>query len=289
VSRAGGTKERAMRVLVAIDDTDALGTRGTGHLAEDVAQAMERNGLGRRSFITRHQLLVHPDVPYTSHNSAMCFTAELWPGAVEPLVALAGAMLERGRAPGSDPGLCVAAPEALERTEDLVAWGRAAKTTVLRKGDAYVLARRVGVHLSEHGGTGQGVVGALAGVGLRLSGMDGRVRGGLVIPSVDGTASAREIRAHPQVRAVLGLGGEVPRDDDRVAPCNLGNAYEPRTRRGSTVRPRLLGEGPPRQPGARPGAGGHLDLATHQRVGPRASGSAAASRVRHDSPRRGPA
>ncbi|WP_163335613.1 hypothetical protein [Desulfopila sp. IMCC35008] len=35
----------------------------------------------------------------------------------------------------------------------------------------------MGVHLSEHGGTGEGVIGALAGVGLRLFGSDGRMRG----------------------------------------------------------------------------------------------------------------
>ena len=39
------------------------------------------------------------------------------------------------------------------------------------------LAERNHVHLSEHGGSGQGVVGALAAVGLRLAGQDGRVKG----------------------------------------------------------------------------------------------------------------
>ena len=58
-----------MNVLVAVDDTDNLGTKGTGHLAERIAQRIEANDWGRRSYITRHQLFVHPDVPYTSHGT----------------------------------------------------------------------------------------------------------------------------------------------------------------------------------------------------------------------------
>jgi hypothetical protein len=205
-----------MKILLAIDDTDDLESRGTGHLAEDIAQEVERKGWGRRSYITRHQLFVHPDVPYTSHNSAMCFTTDLEPACLDRLVALAAAILERERAPGSDPGLCVAVAERLASADEVIAWGRAAKTTVLRKPDAYAVAQRLGIHLSEHGGTGQGVIGALAGVGLRLSGCDGRVRGHLAIPSADGTASVREIRAHPHVQRVVSLDAAPVADEDRV-------------------------------------------------------------------------
>ncbi len=44
-------------------------------------------------------------------------------------------------------------------------------------GEDRSVARQAGIHLSEHGGTGDGVVGAVAGIGLRLSGNDGRYRG----------------------------------------------------------------------------------------------------------------
>ena len=39
------------------------------------------------------------------------------------------------------------------------------------------MANQLFIHLSEHGGTGDGIIGALAGTGLRLSGNDGRFRG----------------------------------------------------------------------------------------------------------------
>ena len=59
----------------------------------------------------------------------------------------------------------------------MISFGRQAKSVVLTKADAYGVAGSLGVHLSEHGGTGDGVIGALAGAGLRLSGNDGRLKG----------------------------------------------------------------------------------------------------------------
>ena len=89
--------------------------------------------------------------------------------------------LDGACAPGSDPGLCVVEPAALRDRERLLAFGQTAKERVLTKEDAWALARSEEgtIALSEHGGTGQGIIGALAGCGLRLSGMDGRCRGKL--------------------------------------------------------------------------------------------------------------
>lgn len=206
-----------MRLIVAVDDTDNLETKGTGHLAARIIEGIEQNGWGRCSYITRHQLFVHPDVPYTSHNSAMVFTAEIGDEArVHDLVAYASAFLEQESAPGSDPGLCVAVEERLPSISDLVAYGRRAKQSVLTKDDAYRLARQLGVHLSEHGGTGGGVIGALAGVGLRLSGNDGRVRGRIEMGQAEGPASVGQICSNPRVDAVKTLDGSHPARDELV-------------------------------------------------------------------------
>ena len=207
-----------MKVLLAVDDTDNLETKGTGHLAEAIAQELVRQRWGTRSYITRHQLLVHPDVPYTSHNSSMCFTAEIDGARLPDLTSHAAAFLETASAPGSDPGLCVAVADRLEDAEELIAFGKRAKQAVLGKDEAYDLARRLGVHLSEHGGTGGGVIGALAAVGLRLSGNDGRLRGHLEIGRVDGNgvATVRDLCAHPHVGSVRTLRGDVLRGDEAV-------------------------------------------------------------------------
>ncbi|MCK9591287.1 MAG: hypothetical protein M0Q91_04680 [Methanoregula sp.] len=52
-----------MTILVSIDDTDNPGSRGTGRLAHAVADTLSADYpiYG----ITRHQLYVHPDIPYT--------------------------------------------------------------------------------------------------------------------------------------------------------------------------------------------------------------------------------
>lgn len=168
-----------MQILLSIDDTDNLESPGTGALAAQIAADLENNGWGKSSFITRHQLLVHPDIPYTSHNSAMCFAATIHADNLERVITHSAGFLARESAPGSDPGLCVAVVDRLPEPEALTRFGQAAKKEVLTKDAAYEFARHSGIHLSEHGGTGQGVIGALAGAGLRLGGNDGRLKGQL--------------------------------------------------------------------------------------------------------------
>ena len=73
---------------------------------------------------------------------------------------------------------------------------------------AYDLAEKLGVHLSEHGGTGQGVVGALAGIGLRISGKDGRMKGWLKISTDNGLARVGDILAEVELRGVRSMDGE---------------------------------------------------------------------------------
>ena len=69
--------------------------------------------------------------------------------------------------------------DRLRYKKRLVRFGNAAKKMILKKRDALDVAdlHRQAVYLSEHGGTGGGVIGALAGCGLRLSGYDGKVKG----------------------------------------------------------------------------------------------------------------
>lgn len=166
-----------MRYYLCIDDTDNLETKGTGWLSERACTEMTELGLGHFSRISRHQLFVHDDVPYTSHNSSMCVEVE---DCADPdtVIRHMQAFLEQNGAPGSDPGLCFV-PDTLTDVarQHLIRFGQSAKCTVLNKDLAYALAHDLGVHLSEHGGTGDGVVGALAGVGLRMQGGDGRYRG----------------------------------------------------------------------------------------------------------------
>ncbi len=178
---------------------------------------IEGRGWGDASFISRHQLFVHPDIPYTSHNSAMCFVAAVEPACRDFLIADAGSYLARQSAPGSDPGLCVVELSPTTDSLGLAAFGLAAKTSVLTKPAAYDLANRMGIHLSEHGGTGQGVIGALAGAGLRLSGNDGRIRGNLLLSIESRRLTVRSLLERPEVDAVLTQSGDTLADEEEIS------------------------------------------------------------------------
>lgn len=162
--------------LICIDDTDDIGTKGTGEIAEEIALLISGEPLSRCSFVTRHQLYVHPEIPYTSHNSAMCFQVRTHLSLAE-IRDVAVAHLLQESAAAADPGLAILDLQSDIDRQELIDFGLAAKQSVKTKSQAYGLAEALGVSLSEHGGTGQGIIGALAGLGLRLQGSDGRIKG----------------------------------------------------------------------------------------------------------------
>ncbi|MFB6131236.1 MAG: hypothetical protein ABEJ28_10495 [Salinigranum sp.] len=233
-----------MRLLVCIDDTDNvdsdLGTgRQSRRLAERLAEAFP--ALEWRGCV-RQQLLVDPRVPYTTHNSCACMIfesgADAAPtaGAIE---AVAGPYLERECAPGSDPGLCIARRAAVP--EAVTAFGRRATEDVVEEAEAWDLAERAGLFLDEYGGTGEGVIGALAGVGLTAAGDSGRFIAYGRIREYDRHVDVETLRADG-VRVVDDAGAAVTsgtvdthgwvrphlRGHDPVLPVvRAGDAWEP--------------------------------------------------------------
>jgi hypothetical protein len=160
-----------MRYLVGIDDTDNLESRGTGHRARqlgDLLGGSEMELLG----VTRHQLLVHPAIPYTSHNSAACIEVRAAHDSSERVIHVCRDFLREASAPGSDAGLCVADADAV--LAEVVEFGARAKAVIVQRADAEQIAGRNRMHLEPLTGTGLGVIGALAAVGLRTAGNDGR-------------------------------------------------------------------------------------------------------------------
>jgi tRNA(Ile2) C34 agmatinyltransferase TiaS len=157
-------------IYIGMDDTDTLESRGTGWLAREIAQDLSVDFTV--TGVTRHQLLVDPRVPYTSHNSSAAIGLEDT-GAVD-LAELFGrikALMLAGFVTGSDPGLCVAGEEAAAA---LYEFGRRAQSQVLSQAEAWAMAEAHGVLLSGLGGSQDGVIGALSAVGLAASGEDGR-------------------------------------------------------------------------------------------------------------------
>jgi hypothetical protein len=156
-------------IFVGLDDTDTLESRGTGHLARLVAATLadEHPVLG----VTRHQLLVDPRVPYTAKNSSAAIVLRA-NGRFDhrKLATEIEAVMRNHFNPGSDPGLCVASgvPEAVKR------FGRRVQREVVTQEEARALAAAHSLQLAGLGGTHDGVIGALAAVGLAATGDDGR-------------------------------------------------------------------------------------------------------------------
>lgn len=161
-----------MRYLLGIDDTDNLDSRGTGFHARQLGAGLAEAGLAAVLGITRHQLLVDPRIPYTSHNSAAAMEVEAEPVGREAIAAFCRDFLVRESAPGADAGLCLATRE--QATSDVQQFGADAKAEVLSQEQAISLADTAQLGLWGLTGTRGGVIGALAAVGLRAAGSDGR-------------------------------------------------------------------------------------------------------------------
>lgn len=203
-----------MRVIIGIDDTDALGTKGTGSIASEMAGIIEDNGWGTTEFVSRHQLLLHPEIPYTSHNSSMIFPAEVDEKYLDQMKEELFRYLKQESAEGSDPGLCIVCVDTLTDRKSLIEYGYLAKSQVLTKESAIRLAEALGIYLGEAGGTGIGIIGALAGCGLRLCGKDGEVKGGLKAYHEGDVVPVRELLKHKKISDVIDdAGHSVPKDD----------------------------------------------------------------------------
>ncbi len=203
-----------MRVYIGFDDTDNKNAnRGTGKLARWFEKELPEgcNMWG----VVRQQLLLHDDIPYTSHNSSACVVVDVPDGGdmLDALTHLAVAHVERHSLVGSDPGVCVAS-NGDRVLSVLVDFGRLCAREVVSQKDALHAAS--GVHLSGHGGTNDGIIGAAAAVGLTASGCSGRFIefGGLRNFPEQVTVSELE-RAHILVMS-LERDAQPPAPDDRV-------------------------------------------------------------------------
>jgi tRNA(Ile2) C34 agmatinyltransferase TiaS len=157
-----------MQYIIGLDDTDNHESRGTGHLAREMAKALAQDF--HMHGVTRHQLLEDERVPKTAKNScaAILFEGEAIP--LEELAEFAHKMMRDDFQSGSDPGLCVASAVP----DEVIAYGWRARREFLYQQEPRDLAAAHGIFLEGLGGDEGGVIGALAAVGLAASGNDGR-------------------------------------------------------------------------------------------------------------------
>ena len=105
----------------------------------------------------------------------------------DPLAAKAERLLRHPRRYSTRP------PRPSTLDSDLQDFGRAAKKEVLSVGPAQVLADQKAIHLEGINGTGAGIIGALAAIGLHASGDDGRFIWLPKLRELDGTYSVDEL------------------------------------------------------------------------------------------------
>ena len=157
-------------IYVGIDDTDILGARGTNQLARCLVSAAADRWACRQ--IVRHQLLYDPRIPYTSKNGSASIVFESSDAAcLMDLIELCRTVMQKEFIPGSDPGLCVTSCVP----ENITEFGWKCQREIVTQDLARLLANQHALHLEGLGGTEGGVIGALAAVGLAVTGEDGRI------------------------------------------------------------------------------------------------------------------
>ena len=144
-------------------------------LAEEIAAFI--GSFAPVSFVTRLQLLLDPRINYASHNSCMCLEAMLDEAQKQSALNFALDLLEHKCAPSAEPGIAAAFEKDIVNVQELISFGKSAKEIFLNPQQAFETAREQNVFLKELKSGARGVIGALAGIGLRLSGSDGKIRG----------------------------------------------------------------------------------------------------------------
>jgi len=170
-------------ILIGIDDTDIVGSRGTNQLAREIVRTIASEW--RCVWIVRHQLLDDPRVPYTSKNGSASIALEQrtatdanaasgneFTPEVRELLDTCRAVMRNWFIDGSDPGLCLLVGEC---PQPVIDWGERCKREFVSRDQATLIALQTGVHLESLGGTEDGMIGALAAVGLASRRNDGRI------------------------------------------------------------------------------------------------------------------
>lgn len=198
-----------MTLLIAIDDTDNTTSIGTGRLSRMLADELVRSGLLNDTRVTRHQLLVHPDIPYTSHNSSACIEAVHGRGSRDEIIQLSRDFLRNHFHEGANPGLCVMDMD--EVPGELSEFGKRAQSSVIPLAEGKALALSVSKTRPTvwwNGETGRGCIGAMAAVGLRRTGNDGTYIGLRGIRDITGMVTAGTLLQDTAIDRITDLDGK---------------------------------------------------------------------------------
>lgn len=217
-----------MRIFLGFDDTDtADADQGTGKLVRRFEDRLPEGC--RMQGVVRQQLLLDDAIPYTSHNSAACMLIEAdHADMMESIIRSATGYVEKFSLKGSDPGICVACEDS-PSMPGLTQFGFACTRQVMTQKGAIQAAS--GAHLSGHGGTNDGIIGAAAAVGLTASGWCGRFIEWGRLRDFPDKVRVSDLE-NQDIRVIsIDRNAQVPGPDDQVLTNNW-------------LRPRVLGHQP---------------------------------------------
>jgi len=219
-------------IFVAMDDTDNINTRGTGRLSRDVAKELSKKYPVKG--VVRHQLLLHPDIPCTSHNSCAVIHIDIdidehnedSKELLKEIFNIAKKEMLNDFIEGSDPGLAVASDTQVNSA--LIAFGKDAQKIIVTQGQARSLARNLNILLQGLGGTEDGVIGTMAGIGLSYTYNDGRYISVGNTREVFGDQSV-ETLLNAGIETIISTEGEIPNKDVTI-----------KTKKNKSVKPSLI-------------------------------------------------
>jgi hypothetical protein len=159
-----------MTIYIGIDNTGNSESVGTGKFARIIAGELSKKYSVYG--VTRHQFYVHPDINFSLHNFCAVIHVDNGEGHVDDIFEFIKKVMHDNFNEGSNPGLAVAHEGNISPA--VVAYGKDAKETVLTAERARNLAKNSCIKLEGFGETENGVIGAMAGIGLAFTGNDGR-------------------------------------------------------------------------------------------------------------------
>lgn len=203
--------------MLAIDDSRQLDGGKAGVTAASLTKAIEDNGWGSCTIPSRHRLYPNPSTGCKKHNTARSFSADIKEEKLSEFINYACNMIKKIVTPDSNTGLAIAVPEQIENTDELIDYAYKAKEELVSKNEALELAKKPGIYLFELSGSGQGIIGALAGAGLNMTGNDGQFRGKLELSKEEYyIATVKEIIEKTYVEQVKDMDFENIGEDEFV-------------------------------------------------------------------------
>lgn len=210
-----------MYFLLGIDDTDSPpageatnATQDTAALALSLGQKLDSLGLARLLNVSCHQLFLHPTIAYTTSNTACCLLLDSDAQKIREIDMTTRITLRSQSAAKANPGYALAAWNQFD--PEVVAWGKNAQFVELQRMDAINLAKRCGIGAAGISGSGAGVIGALAAIGLRYEGNDGVIYWMPGLDKLHGVHTSIETNQFIQFASIESENLKHPALDDRI-------------------------------------------------------------------------